>query len=152
GSYKDKQLKSVTEDDLGLESEDKKEETEKQEEENKELLEFIKETLDGAVSAVKLSTKLKSSPACLGTQGPVSLEMEKYFSSIPGTGEHMKAERVLELNASHPVFGVLKTAFAEDKEKAASYAKLLHFESLLTSGMEIADPGAFADLVNSLIV
>jgi molecular chaperone HtpG len=152
GEYEGKQLKSVNDEDLGLESSENKEETEKKEEQNKDLLDFVKETLDGAVAAVKLSHKLKNSPVCLTTQGPISLEMERYFNSVPGAGEKVKAERVLELNASHPVFTALQIAWAQDQEKAKKYAKLLYFQSLLLSDAPIEDPAAYAELVSELMV
>ena len=152
GEYEGKQLKSVNAEDLGIESEENKEETEKKEAESRELLDFVKDSLDGAVAAVKLSHKLKSAPVCLGTQGPISLEMERYFSTVPGSGEKVKAERVLELNASHKVYEALEAAYAEDKEKAKKYAKLLYFQSLLLSDAQIDDPAQYAELVSELMV
>lgn len=152
GEYDGKQLKSVNAEDLGLESEENKAETEKQEEESRELLDFVKESLGGAVSAVKLSHKLKNSPVCLGTQGPISLEMERYFNTVPGSGEKVKAERVLELNAAHKVFSALKSAYEQDKEKATKYAKLLYFQSLLLSDARIDDSAEYAELVSELMV
>jgi molecular chaperone HtpG len=153
GTYEEKEFRSVKAEDLGLD-EDKSEEkkTEKLEKANEKLLEFVKETLGENVAAVKLSRKLKSYPVCLGTQGEITLEMEKYFNSLPGKENKVKAERVLELNASHPVFETLVKAFAADKEKAAKYAKLLYFEALLYAGIEIADPAEYAELISGLIV
>ena len=116
------------------------------------MLDFIKEKLDGAVSAVKLSGSLKSAPVCLGTQGEITLEMEKYFASIPGSGDKIKAERVLELNPGHPVFESLVRAYTGDQEKAAKYAKLLYYEALLYAGATIPDPAEFASLVTELMV
>ena len=147
GSYSEKELKNVTAADLGLGDEGEKEKLEEQEKANEALLTFMKDTLDGAVAAVKLSGKLKSAPVCLGTQGEITLEMEKYFASLPGAGEKVKAERVLELNAAHPVFEALLRAYTGDQEKAARYTKLLYYQALLYAGAEIPDPAAFADLV-----
>lgn len=153
GEFEGKSFKSINSEDLGLESEESKEELEKQQTENKELLDFIKESLNESVAAVKLSHKLKSHPVCLSTQGSISLEMEKYFSSLPGdNSQNMKAERVLELNAYHKTFEALKNAWEIDKDKAAKYSKLLYFQSLLIAGVEIPDPSEYAELVNGLIV
>lgn len=153
GSYENKQFKSINADDLGIEDQESKDEIIKQEKEYKELLEFVKDSLDGSVAAVKLSNKLKSHPVCLSSQGAISLEMEKYFQSLPGdANEKLKAERVLELNAGHRTFDALKNAWETDKDKAAKYAKLLYFQSLLIAGMEIPDPAAYAGLVNDLII
>ena len=152
GTHEEKEFRSVNDEDLGLKSEDEKLETEKLETENKELLDFVKDSLDGKVAAARLSSKLKSHPVCLTTQGSVSLEMERYFASLQGAqNEMMRAERVLELNASHPVFESLRAAYQEDKEKAAKYAKLLHGQALLIAGMPLDDPSEFAGLVCDLM-
>lgn len=152
-SYEEKSFKSVNDKDLGFESEEEKKEAEKKTEESRELLEFIKDALGGAVSAVRFSTKLKSHPVCLTTEGPITLEMEKYFRSMPG-GEGMgqvKAERVLELNPEHKVMESVKAAFENDKEKATKYAKILYTQSLLIAGLEIENPAEYADMVCDLM-
>ena len=152
GEYDVKELRSVNAEDLGIESEENKEETEKKEADNKELLDFVKDSLNGEVAAVKLSHKLKNSAVCLGVQGPISLEMERYFNSVPGAGEKVKAERVLELNGEHKVFDALKAAYENDKDRAAKYAKLLYFQSLLLSDAKIEDPAEYAELVSELMI
>ena len=150
--FEDKQFKSVNDNDLGLETDEEKKDTEKAAEENKELLEFVKEALSGEVVNVRISNKLKSHAVCLTTEGPVTLEMEKYFKSIPG-GEGMaaKAEKVLEINPNHHVMEALKTAFETDKEKAKKYAKILYSQSLLIAGLDIENPAEYADLVCELM-
>ncbi|NLA86820.1 MAG: molecular chaperone HtpG [Clostridiales bacterium] len=151
--YEDKDFRSVNDDELGLETEEEKKETEKLETENKEVLDFVKESLGGKIAAVKLSNKLKSHPVCLTTQGGVSLEMERYFASLQGgPAETIKAERVLELNADHPVFKALKDTFATDKEKVKKYAELLHGQSQLIAGVSLDDPARFAELISELMV
>lgn len=149
--YEGKNFLSVNEADLGLESEEEKKELEKQAEENKELLEFVKESLDGKVSEVKISSKLKSHAVCLASSGAVSIEMEKYFDMIPGA-EKPKAERVLELNADHSSFEALKKAYEGDKDKAVKYAEVLYAQALLIAGLPIEDPAAYTELVSSLLV
>ena len=152
GTYGEKEFKSVNDDDLGLESEEEKQNSEKLEEENKDLLAFVTETLGGKIAASKISKKLKSHSVCLSTQGSVSLEMERYFNSVPSPeGQAVKAERVLELNGSHPVFEALKKAYESDKEKAEKYCKLLYSQSLLIAGLPLEDPSEFSDLVCELM-
>jgi molecular chaperone HtpG len=151
--FEDKEFRSVNDDDLDLESEDEKKETEKLETENKDILDFIKDSLGGKIAAAKLSHKLKSHPVCLTSQGGVSLEMERYFASLQsGPTEAIKAERVLELNANHPVFTALKDTVASDKEKAKKYAELLYGQSQLIAGVSLDDPARFTDLVSELMV
>jgi len=160
GKFEEKDFRSVIDGDLELDSDEDKKETEKQEAENKDVLEFVQESLDGKVAAVRFSHKLKSHPVCLAAQGEISLEMERYFKSLKaqrGGGEddpmfgEMRAERVLELNANHPSFTALREAFDSDKDKAAKYANLLYGQALLTAGIPLDDPSEFSELVSSLL-
>ncbi len=152
GKFADKEFKSVNDDDLGFETEDDKKANEDKAAENSELLEFVKDALGGAIAEARISGKLKSHPVCLTTKGAISLEMEKYFSTLPGeNGEKIKAERVLELNGDHPNFEALKKAYSEDREKAKKYAEILYDESLLIAGMPIENPARFAELVSELM-
>jgi molecular chaperone HtpG len=105
GQYNEKPFCSVSSDDLGLESDDEKAEADKAEAENKELLDFVKDRWANRIAAARISHKLVSKPVCLTTQGEITLEMERYFANIRRDGvEPMKAQRVLELNATHPHF------------------------------------------------
>ena len=153
--FEEKEFRSVNDDDLGLGSDEDKKDAERQETENKDLLEFVKESLDGKIVAAKLSKKLKNNPVCLAAQGEISLEMEKYFKSMQGRQEgmfgEMLAQRVLELNADHPSFAALKSAFENDKDKAAKYSRLLYGQALLTSGVPLEDPSEFSDLIGELL-
>jgi len=63
----------------------------------------------------------------------------------------MRAQRVLELNAGHPSFTALKTAFENDKEKAARYSRLLYGQALLTAGVPLDDPSEFSELISELL-
>ena len=94
--------------------------------------------------------RLKSFPACRTTEGGISLEMEKVLNSMP-TGEAVKAERVLEINASHPVFEKLKALFETDRDKAKTYAEILYNQALLIEGLPVEDPVAYANLVCELM-
>ncbi len=152
GEFEEKQFKSINDEDLGLESEEEKTEHTKLEEESKGVIDFIKMALGDKVSEVKISGKLKSYPVCLAAKGAVSLEMEKYFAALPGETNKPKAERVLELNATHDAFKALKTAIAEDSEKARRYAELMYYEALLFADMPIEDTAKFSELLNSLMI
>ncbi len=154
-SYNEKTFCSVSSEELDLESEEEKEKANKQDEENRELLDFVKDALDGALAACRISHKLVSRPVCLTTQGDVTLEMEKYFASLPeavSMGQSVKAQRVLEINGAHPVFESLKKAYNEDKEKTKKYAKLLYAQSLLAAGLPIDDTAEFSELVCELMI
>ncbi len=150
-SYQDKEFKNVNSGDLGLETEEEKKAAEAAAEENKDLFEDLQKALEGKVKAVKLSTRLKSHPVCLSSEGPLSLEMEKVLNAVPNS-QKVQSERVLELNGSHPVFQALKDAKAAgDEEKLKKYAYLLYNQALLIEGMPVEDPLAYADAVCELM-
>ncbi len=140
--YNGKEYKSVSADDLGLETEAEKEEIKKAEEDNKALFDFMTEKLGGKVKAVKLSQRLKNHPVCITSEGMLSVEMEKVLSAMPDS-KGAKAEKVLEINPNHPIFGKLKALFESDKDKAAEYADILYDQALLIEGMPIDDPVGF---------
>ena len=84
--------------------------------------------------------------------GPMSLEMEKYFSKMDGGNMSMKAQRVLELNPSAAPFAALKAALeAGDRDRAAKYVELLYHQALLIAGLPSDDPAAYTELVCSLM-
>lgn len=152
GTFMEKEFKNINDKDLGLESDEEKAEAEKKEEENKPVLDFVKEALGEEVEFVRLSHKLKSHPVCLASEGEITLEMEKYFKSLPGEKENaIKARRVLELNGDHRAFEALKKAFEEDKEKAVKLCKILYTEALLIADMPIENAVEFAQLVSELM-
>ena len=150
-----KELKNVASGDLGLETEDEKKAAEDATKENEGLFGAMKEALGDSVTKVAVSTKLataEAAPACITAEGPVSLEMEKILSQMPDMGEAPKSNRVLEINAVHPVFATLKAAQeAGDAEKVKTYASLLYNQALLVEGMPLEDPVAFANAVASLM-
>lgn len=149
-SFEEKNFKNINSDDLGLETEEEKAEIEKNAEENKDLLAFVKETLGDKVKDVRLSKKLRSHPVCLVPEGSLSFEMEKYLNQVQPDGK-LKADRVLELNASHPIFERLKQSFETDPDAAKKYAELLYCQGLLIADLPLEDPSAYTDLVCSLI-
>ena len=151
GSYDEKRFCNVSADDLGLETDLQKADTEKKAEENKDLLAFMKETLGDEVVDVRLSHKLKSHPVCLTTDGEVTLEVEKYFRSLPGANtENIKAKKVLEVNGDHPAFAALQAAFADDRDRAAKLTKILLAQAKLIADVPLNDPPAYTELVCSL--
>lgn len=154
--YNEKPFKSVSESDLGLETEEEKKQTEEkvkeQTEENKDLFTEMTDALNGEIKSVRISTKLKTHPVCISTDGQISLEMEKLINAMPND-QKIKAEKVLEINPSHPIFETLKKLHADgDKDKIAKYAKMLYGQALMIEGMPIADPVEFSNLICELMV
>ena len=152
GEVDGKALKNVNDDDALPQSDEEKAETEKKAEENKDVLDFVKETLGDRVKEVRISKILKTAPVCMTADGPVSLEMEKYFQKVdPNAAKDMKAARVLELNPDSGAFAALRSAMTEDKEKAKIYAELLYQQALLIAGFPLEDAAKYTELVCSLM-
>lgn len=142
-SYKEKEFKSVSSGDLGIE--DKEQEvTESEEKENKDLFEAMKTTLAGKVKTVKASKRMKKYPVCLSNEGDLTIEMEKVLNSMPNN-EKVKAEKVLEININHDVFKSLKSAYENDKDKFNLYTNVLYNQALLIEGLPINDPVEFTN-------
>ncbi|WP_270168920.1 molecular chaperone HtpG [Paenibacillus sp. SYP-B4298] len=142
-SYKEKEFRSVSSGDLGIEA-DEKDKDNKVQDADKELFAAMKELLSGKVKDVKASKRLKSHPVCLSTEGELSIEMEKVLSAMPNSQE-VKADKVLEINVNHEVFQALKNAQASDKEKLALYTSLLFNQALLIEGLPLQDPVEFTN-------
>ncbi len=149
------ELKNVTSGDLDLATEEEKKSAEEAAKANEDLFSAMKEALgESVVTKVTVSARLTAAddaPSCVSAEGPVSLEMEKVLSAGPAP-EDIKSQRVLEVNAAHPVFAKLQAAQqAGDKDKLALYTSLLYDQALLTEGLPVADPVAFAQNVCKLM-
>jgi molecular chaperone HtpG len=151
-SYKEKEFRSVSSGDLGIEeSEEDKKESESEENDNKALFEHMTSFLSGKVKQVKVSKRLKTHPVCLSTEGELTIEMEKILRSMPGS-QDVKADKVLEINVHHAVFQSLKDSFEKDKEKLNLYTTLLYNQALLIEGLPIQDPVEFTNDICKIMV
>jgi molecular chaperone HtpG len=143
-TYKDKQFKSVSSSDLGIETEGKENSSDSEEKDNKELFEYMKSILKEKVKDVRASVRLKNHPVCLSNDGELSIEMEKVLNSMPNSPD-IKADKVLEINTNHEVFKSLKEAYEKDKDKLDLYTNLLYNQALLIEGLPISDPVEFTN-------
>ena len=151
---KEKEFKNISGGELGLETEEEKKAAQEASEASKPLFDAMKEALGDKVTDVRISTRLKSHPVCISSEGPLSLEMEKVLGSMPGAEGEMapKSQKVLELNGEHPVFAKLKALQeAGDKETLGRYADILYNQALLIEGLPIEDPVAYAQAVCELM-
>ena len=146
--YDGKHFVNVCKDDLDLSTDAEKEAMTKKNEDAKDLLDKMKEALDGKVTAVKLSNKLGSHPVCLSAEGYVSLEMEKVLNSMPGANQGVKAQLVLEVNAEHPIVEKLKSA---DEETLKKYTNLLYSSARLIAGLDLENPTEFSDTLAEMM-
>ncbi|EPY2307886.1 molecular chaperone HtpG [Clostridium sporogenes] len=143
-NYKEKEFKSVSSGDLGIEGEEKENTSSSEDKENKELFESMKDILSGKVKDVRASKRLKNHPVCLANEGELSIEMEKVLNAMPNN-ENIKADKVLEININHDVFKSLKEAYEGDKDKLKLYTDLLYNQALLIEGLTINDPVEFTN-------
>ncbi|CAM4208665.1 molecular chaperone HtpG [Paenibacillus alkaliterrae] len=149
--YKDKEFKSVSSGDLGIEPDASEKQTEAEENDSKDLFEQMQTILAGKVKAVKASKRLKTHPVCLSTEGEVTIEMEKILKAMPNS-QDVKADKVLEINVNHEVFQSLKSAHAGDQEKLSLYTNLLYSQALLIEGLPLQDPVEFTNDLCKIMV
>lgn len=150
-SYKEKEFKSVSSGDLGIEEDENQKDQNEDQQENKELFDYMKNVLSGKVQDVRVSKRLKTHPVCLSTDGEVTIEMEKILSQMPDN-QNIKANKVLEINTNHEVFKSLTAAFENDKEKLNLYTNLLYNQALLIEGLPIQDPVEFTNDICKVMV
>lgn len=150
-TYKEKEFKSVSSGDLGIEPDADDKASEAEESENKELFESMSSILGDKVKGVKASKRLKSHPVCLSAEGELTIEMEKILSAMPNN-QDVKADKVLEINIHHEVFKSLKDAHQNDKEKLALYTNLLYNQALLIEGLPVSDPVEFTNDICKIMV
>ncbi|MFC5733196.1 molecular chaperone HtpG [Cytobacillus gottheilii] len=149
-TYKEKEFKSVSSADLGIE-EDEQDDNEENNQQYADLFEKMKQLLEGKVKDVRLSKRLRTHPVCLTADGEVTIEMEKVLSMMPDN-QNVQAEKVLEINPNHEVMNALQQAFSQDQEKLALYTNLLYHQALLIEGLPIEDPVEFTNNICKVMI
>ena len=149
--FNEKEFRNIATEDLGLQTEEEKKQAEENAQTHQTVLDFVKETLGEKAKEVRISKTLRSHPVCLVPEAGMSFEMEKYMKRVNPEFAY-ESGRVLELNASHPVFAALEAAMTADKEKAEKYAKLLWCQALLIADLPLENPTEYTDLVCSLMI
>lgn len=150
-SYKEKEFKSVSSGDLGIDTEKDENSSDTDNKENNELFQHMKNVLSDKVKDVRSSKRLKNHPVCLSNDGELSIEMEKILSAMPNN-ETIKADKILEINVNHDVFKSLKEAYDKDKHKFDLYTNLLYNQALLIEGLTINDPVEFTNNICRIMV
>ena len=142
---------NVVTDDLGFDTDEEKKAAEERDIENKDFLAFVKESLGERFSKVKFSSKLSDLPCAMSTEGPVTLEMEKYFRRGPSEEmRKVRASRVLELNDESRPVQALRESWESDREKAARIAAILGTLAELMAGADIDDPAELTRNISEL--
>lgn len=140
--YEKKEFRSISSGELGLADESITIETE----DDKQIVALIKEALGDKVSKVKLSSRLKTHPVCLSAEGEVSIEMEKVFQAMPNA-QGISAQKVLELNSSHPIYEKIRKLYPESKDEIKDLAKILFVQAQLIEGLPVDNLVEYSDLV-----
>ncbi len=146
GKYSDKEFRSISEQDNGIENKDE----ETNQEEYKDITDYIKECLGDKVVAVMASKRLKSHFVCLTAKGELSIEMEKVINALPNA-DKIKADKVLEINPDHPAFQKIRKAYNEDKDRLKKLSNVMFATAGLIEGLLPDDPTELSDAIFDLI-
>ena len=147
GTYQEKKFQNVSDANFDLSSDEEKEELKKLNEESKDMFALMKTVLDANVKDVRFTNRLKNHPVCLITDGEVSLEMEKVLNAMPN-GDTVKANKILEINESHPISAKLKELYKnDDKENLEKYTKVLYSSARLIEGLTVDNPTELSNLI-----
>ncbi|WP_366924227.1 molecular chaperone HtpG [Metallumcola ferriviriculae] len=149
-SYKDKEFRSVSSGDLGLDTEQDIDPSDA-DKGNEKLFDQMKDILSNKIKAVRASKRLKNHPVCLSNDGELSIEMEKVLKSMPNN-QNVQADKVLEINLNHEVFQILEEAYEKDEDKFKLYTGLLYNQALLIEGLPIDDPVEFTNNICKIMV
>lgn len=151
-NYEEKEFKSILDADIGLESDEEKEQIKALSETHKDVLSTMQQALKDKVKTVEITARLKTHPCCLRADGAMTLEMEKVLNQqAMDDSQRVHADRVLQLNANHPIFKKICELNEESPEKLQKYAEILYTGALLIEGMPIENPVAYANAVCELL-
>ena len=151
-NYEEKNFVNVCAEELDISTDEEKEAVKAENESSGDMLNAMKEALGDAVSAVRFTNTLKNHPVCLTSEGGLSVGMEQVLNRMPTGEEAVKAQIVLEINASHAIADKLKSLYVYDRDKLASYAKILYAQARLIGGMSIDNPAELSALVCDLMI
>ncbi len=149
-NYMEKSFCNASSEDLGLQTEEEKQEAQAKAEQLKGLLTFVQETLGDQVKEVRLSANLGSHPVSMSPEAGMSFEMEKYMKRA-NPEMAFTVGRILELNAEHEAVKAMEAAMTQDPLKAKDYAQLLCYQAQLMAQLPLEDPYAYTELVCKLM-
>lgn len=150
--FKELSFKNITAEDKESLSEEEKKEIESLSTEHRRFLDDVKSALTGKVDDVDFSLQLEDAPVSISTKNGLSMQMAKTLNENPETDAHpeekVQAQKVLNINPSHPLFRSL--ANVTDEKEIAAVGHLLYDEAMLAEGFEIEDKAEFVKNLNSL--
>ena len=148
--YNEKKFVNICTNELDLDTEEEKAKLKEENEKNKDMFEEMKNALKDEVQVVRFTNKLKNHPVCLTSEGAITLEMEKVINAMP-TDQNIKAQKVLEINADHPIAAKLKDLYEKDKTLLDEYTKVLYSQARLIEGMTIENPTEISNIICELL-
>ena len=148
--YNEKKFVNICTNELDLDTEEEKAKLKEENEKNKDMFGEMKNALKDEVQVVRFTNKLKNHPVCLTSEGAITLEMEKVINAMP-TDQNIKAQKVLEINADHPIAAKLKDLYEKDKTLLDEYTKVLYSQARLIEGMTIENPTEISNIICDLL-
>ncbi|MFZ3230597.1 MAG: molecular chaperone HtpG [Pseudobdellovibrio sp.] len=151
--YKEKNIVSVTKENLDLDSEEEKKQKETikkvQVERFGSLLEKMKSNLSESVKDVVISDRLTETPVCLVSgENDMSANMQKILSKM-GESYGKEPKRILEINPNHLIFEAMTKA-TDDQVK--NWSEILYNQALLAEGSSIQNPIRYSKLIADLMI
>lgn len=137
------------EDDLGqpVSEEDKK----AQETQNKafeSVIQQVKAVLKDKVKEVRLTQRLKSSPACIvADEHDMTAQMERILKAA---GQTVDSKPILELNPNHLLIKRLQQE--NDAERFSDWSHILLDQAILSEGGQLQDPATFVKRFNEMLL
>jgi molecular chaperone HtpG len=150
--FESKKLKDAARGDLelgGLESEEEKKHHEAELKESEGLLKRVKDAVGDRIEEVRVSLRLKDSPACLALgEHDMGANMRRILSA---TGQKVpESKPTLELNVEHPLVKYLENVTDEGQFK--EFAQVLYEQAALAEGSQLANPAEYVQRLNRLLV
>jgi molecular chaperone HtpG len=150
--FEGKKLKDAARGDLelgGLESEEEKKHHEEELKESEGLLKRVKDAVGDRIEEVRVSLRLKDSPACLALgEHDMGANMRRILSA---TGQKVpESKPTLELNVEHPLVKYLESVTDEGQFK--EFAQVLYEQAALAEGSQLANPAEYVQRLNRLLV
>jgi len=152
--YQEKKLKNITKGELDLGDLSKEEKEQEKEGKNKfkSLLESIKDFFPEHLKEVRVTTRLKDSPACLvADDHGMTANMERILKMANQKTDSSK--RILEINPNHPIMENILKRYEENRSnpKIQEWASVIFDQALLAEGSALREPQEFVRRINGLL-
>ncbi|HTT01175.1 MAG TPA: molecular chaperone HtpG [Steroidobacteraceae bacterium] len=151
-AFEGKRFKDAARGDLelaGLQSDADRKALDEELKESKKLLKRVKDALGERVSEVKVTSRLKESPACLvlGEHDP-GANMRRILQAAGQRAPDAKP--LLELNVVHPIVKYLDGV--QEQSEFSELALLLYDQAALAEGGQLGNPSEYVQRLNRLLI